>query len=107
MVYKTPPWGGGGGGGGKPYLARGLYAPETKMKKKYGSGDIIRKQRQAELSFLCITLRTDLFYNPTNVSELCSGNQLLTPARPPTFIILITSFPLENLVKKEIKQKKD
>ena len=34
------------------------------MKKKYESGDIIRESRQAELSFLCITLRIDLFYNP-------------------------------------------
>ena len=35
------------------------------MKKKYGSGDIRRKRRQAELSFLCMILHTDLFYNPT------------------------------------------
>ena len=32
---------------------------------KYGSGDIIRKRRYAELSFLYVTLRVDLFYNPT------------------------------------------
>ena len=41
------------------------YAPETKVKQKYGSGDITRKRRQAELSFLCMTLHTDLFYKPT------------------------------------------
>ena len=35
------------------------------MKKKYESGDIIREQRQAELSFLCMTLCIDLFYNPS------------------------------------------
>ena len=35
------------------------------MKKKYESGDIIRERRQAELPFLCMTLRIDLFYNPT------------------------------------------
>ena len=32
---------------------------------KYGSGDIIRKRRYAELSFLYATLSVDLFYNPT------------------------------------------
>ena len=35
------------------------------MKKKYGSGDINRKRRYAELSFLYATLVIDLFYNPT------------------------------------------
>ena len=42
-----------------------IYAPETKVEKKYGSGDITRIRRQAELSFLRMTLHTDLFYNPT------------------------------------------
>ena len=32
---------------------------------KYGSGDIIRKRRYAELSFLYETLHVDLFYKPT------------------------------------------
>ena len=52
------------------------------MKCKYGSGDIIRKQRLTELLFLSVTLCIDLFYNPTKynkifltVAELCSGNQ--------------------------------
>ena len=35
------------------------------MEKKFESGDIIREQRQAELSFLCMTLYIDLFYDPT------------------------------------------
>ena len=35
------------------------------MKKKYESGDIIRERRQAELSFFCMALRIDLFYNHT------------------------------------------
>ena len=52
------------------------------MKHKYGSGDIIRKRRYAELSFLYATLRVDLFYKPTKylkiflmVTKLCSGNE--------------------------------
>ena len=32
---------------------------------KYGSGDIIRKRKHAELSFLYATLRVDLFYKST------------------------------------------
>ena len=35
------------------------------MKEEYGSGDIIRKRRYEELSFLYATLHVDLFYNPT------------------------------------------
>ena len=37
----------------------------NQSEEKYGSGDITRKPWQAELSFLCMTLHTDLFYNPT------------------------------------------
>ena len=44
------------------------------MKEKYESGDIIREHRQAELSFLCMTLCTDLFYNPTKShSDILNG----------------------------------
>ena len=44
------------------------------MKKTYGSGDITRKQRQAELSLLCMTLHTDLFCNPTKYhSNISNG----------------------------------
>ena len=46
------------------------------------------KDIKAEFSFLYVTLRIDLFYNPTKyhsniqtAAELCSGNQLLMPAR--------------------------
>ena len=60
--------------------------------------DIVRKRRQAKLSFLYATLRIVLFY------ELCFGKAILTPdkatarpaARPPTFIIFTTSFPFDN-----------
>ena len=70
------------------------------MKKKYGSGDIIRIRRRTELSLLYATVRIGLFYKPTkyhsNVLNGC-GVMLWQPivdarltARPPTFIILIT-----------------
>ena len=36
---------------------------ETKMKKECGSGDINRKQRQTELSFLHAILHIDLYHN--------------------------------------------
>ena len=35
------------------------------MKEEYGSGDIISKRRQEELSFLYATLHVDRFYDPT------------------------------------------
>ena len=54
----------------------------NKNEVKYGSGDIIRKRRLAELSFLHVTLCTDMFsrsnkyhYN-TTIVELCSANQI-------------------------------
>ena len=49
----------------KIFLMVAELRPETKMKKDYGSGDIIRKQSKAELSFLYGTLHTDLFYDST------------------------------------------
>ena len=36
------------------------YAPETKMKTKYRSGDINGERRQAELSFFYVPLNIDL-----------------------------------------------
>ena len=42
-----------------------LYSRNENEVKKIRSGDIIRKQRYAELLFLYATLRVDLFYKPT------------------------------------------
>ena len=61
------------------------------MKKQYGPGDIISKQREAELSFLYIALRVDLCYNPTKYHSNISngfGVMLRKPtvdARPTAF----------------------
>ena len=54
------------------------YAPQTKLKDKYGSRDINRKWMQVELSFLWLTLRTDLFYNLTMYhSNISNGSRLM------------------------------
>ena len=89
---------------------------KPQWRKKHGSGDIIRPGRQAELSFLYATLSIDLLYNPTkyhsNISNSCSillRNQLLTPDQPTACPPAHQSpdvHPLENLVKKQIKEQK-
>ena len=64
---------------------------KAKNEVKYGSGEMISKWRQVELSFLRATVRIDLSYKPTkyylNISKVCKAmlrkNEMLTPAQPP------------------------
>ena len=76
-------------------------------RKNMDQGDIIRERRQTELSFLYVTPRTQLSYDPTKYhwifltsAELCSGNKMLVPTYLPADIHQFNSqcFLLEHLV---------
>ena len=72
---------------------------------KIGSGDIIRKQRLAKLSFLYAALRVDLFYNFTKYRKYISNGsgvmlrKRIVDSRPPAGIHFFNnqseSFPPE------------
>ena len=82
---------------------------QAKTEVKYGSWEIIRKGRQAELSFLHAIhrlTRSIIIPSATNilltVAELCSGNEMLThPNRPPADVHHFNNhnFPVEKTVK--------
>ena len=76
-----------------------MYSLVTKMKKN-GSGDIIRKKRQAGLSFLYPTICIDLFYNPTKYHTNISNGCGVTAAQPPADVHHFNNlnFRLENRV---------
>ena len=67
------------------------------MKEEYGSGNLIRKRRYAEFVLTCSIILPSIVKIFLTVAELCSGNELLTPARIHHFNN--QSFPSENLVK--------
>ena len=69
------------------------------MKHNYGSGDIENEDKQRYHSFMrhsslsCSIILSSIIKIFLTVAELCSGNELLTPARPttswPALVILI------------------
>ena len=61
--------------------------------EEYGSGNIIRKWRLAELIFLHVTLHIDLFYNLTKYHylivqiESCFGEKALFSIQPKAYAV--------------------